>query len=74
MLNDNSFLIYKFIHTYQHSCGCYIPIDIRVRVFANGPIDRGSIPSRFIPKVEKKTVLDTSLLNTQYYKVRIKGK
>ena len=43
------------------------------RVFANGLGDRGSISGRFISKT-KKMVLDTSLLNTQYYKVRIKGK
>ena len=43
------------------------------RVFANGPGDRGSIPGRVIPKT-LKMVLDTSLLNTRKYKVRIKGK
>ena len=43
------------------------------RVFANGPGDRGLIPGRVIPKT-LKMVLDTSLLNTQHYKVRIKGK
>ena len=43
------------------------------RVFANGPGDRGSIPGRVIPKT-LKMVLDTYLLNTQQYKVRIKGK
>ena len=32
-----------------------------------------SIPGRVIPKT-LKMVLDTSLLNTQQYKVRIKGK
>ena len=42
-------------------------------VFANGPGDLGSIPNRVIPKTFKM-VLDTSLLNTQQYKVRIKGK
>ena len=42
-------------------------------VFANGPGDRGSIPGRVIPKT-LKMVLDTSLLRTQQYKVRIKGK
>ena len=41
--------------------------------FANGPGDLGSIPGRIIPKTSKM-VLDTSLLNTQQYKVRIKGK
>ncbi len=44
-----------------------------VSVFANGPGYRGSIPGRVIPKTFKM-VLDTSLLNTQQYKVRIKGK
>ena len=34
---------------------------------------RGSIPGRVIPKT-LKMVLDTSLLNTQHYKVRIKRK
>ena len=43
------------------------------RVFANGSGDLGSIPGRVIPKT-LKMVLDTSLLNTQQYKVRIKGK
>ena len=43
------------------------------RVFANGLGDLGSIPGRVIPKTFK-TVLDTSLLNTQQYKVRIKCK
>ena len=42
-------------------------------VFANGPGDLGSIPSRVLPKTQKM-VLDASLLNTQHYKVRIKGK
>ena len=43
------------------------------RVFANGPRDLGSIPGRVIPKT-LKMVLDSSLLNTQQYKVHIKGK
>ena len=43
------------------------------RVFANGPGDLSSIPGRVIPKT-LKMVLDTSLLNTLQYKVRIKGK
>ena len=42
-------------------------------MFANGLGDRGSIPGHVIPKT-LKMVLDTSLLNTQQYKVRIKGK
>ena len=43
------------------------------KVFANGLGDLGSIPGRVIPKT-LKMVLDTSLLNTQQYKVSIKGK
>ena len=43
------------------------------RVFTNGLGDLGSIPGRVIPKT-LKMVLDTSLLNTQQYKVYIKGK
>ena len=42
-------------------------------MFANRPGDRGSIPSRVIPKTHK-IVLDASLLNTLHYKVWIKGK
>ena len=46
---------------------------IVVRVFTNGPRDQGSIPGWVIPKT-KKMVLDTSLLNTQHYKVWNKSK
>ena len=42
------------------------------RVFTNGLGDRGSVPGRVIPKIQKM-VLDAVLLNTQQYKVRIKG-
>ena len=42
-------------------------------VFANRLGDRGSIPTRVKPKTQKM-VLDATLLNTQHYKVRIKGK
>ena len=66
--------------TYQYILGFYwvstgvLPdIGLAVRVFANGPGDLGSIPGRVIPKTQKM-VLDASLLNTQHYKVRIKGK
>ena len=34
------------------------------RGFANGLVDRGSIPSRVIPKTQKM-VLDAALVNTQ---------
>ena len=40
------------------------------KVFANG--DQGSISGRVIPKTQKM-VPDTSLFNTQHYKVRIKS-
>ena len=43
------------------------------KVFANGPGDRDLIPGWVIPKTQK-TVLVASLLNTQHYKVWIKGK
>ena len=43
------------------------------RVFANGLGDLGSVPGCVIPKT-LKMVLDTSLLNTLQYKVRMKGK
>ena len=43
------------------------------KVFSNGPGELGSIPGCVIPKT-LKIVLDTSLLNTQQYKVLIKGK
>ena len=48
-------------------------IGLVTRVFAYGPGDRDSISGRVIPKT-LKMILDTSLLNTQHYKVRIKGK
>ena len=57
------FFILFFLHYYGPA----------VRVFANGPGDLGSIPGRVIPKT-LKMVLDTTLLNTQHYKVRFKGK
>ena len=44
-----------------------------VRVFANGPGDLSSVPRRVMPTTQKM-VLVASLLNTQHYKVRIKGK
>ena len=48
-------------------------IGLMSRVFANGPGDHGSILGQVIPKTQKM-VLDAALLNTQHYKVRIKGK
>ena len=43
------------------------------RVFGNRAGDRGSIPSRVIPKTHER-VLEATLLNSQNYKVRFKGK
>ena len=48
-------------------------IGLSVRVFANSPGDQGSISGRIIPKTPKM-VFHASLLNTQHYKLRIKGK
>ena len=42
-------------------------------MFAKGPWDLASIPGPIIPKT-LKIVLDVISLNTQQYKVRIKGK
>ena len=53
----------------QYYWGHCPDIGLAVRVFASGPGDQSSV----IPKTQK-TVLDASLLNTQHYKVRIKGK
>ena len=60
-------LVYIYIYIYIYIIGP------AVRVFANGPGDLGSIPGRVIPKTLKME-LDTTLLNTQHYKVRFKGK
>ena len=44
-----------------------------VRVFTNGLGDLGQIPGQVIPKTQNM-VRDSSLLNTQDYKVGIKNK
>ena len=48
-------------------------VGLMSRVFTNGLGDWGSIPGQVIPKTQKM-VLVAALLNTQHYKVRIKGK
>ena len=68
MDSNTSFFIYIYIYIYISP-----DIGLAVRVFANGPGDLGSIPGRVIPKTQKM-VLDASLLNTQQFKVRIRGK
>ena len=64
-LNPLHTLKHYFIHLTKPFTKCV--------VFANGLGDRGSIPGRIIPKTQKM-VLDAPSLNTQHYKVRIKGK
>ena len=58
--------IYIYIYVYIYIC-------LVGRVFTSSPRDLGSIPGRVIPKT-LRMVFDTSLLNTQQCKVRIKGK
>ena len=60
--------MYVYAHVYMYK---WI-IGLVGRVFTNGPGGLGSIPRRVIPKT-LKIVLDTYLLNTQHYKVRIKS-
>ena len=52
---------------------CTWVIGLMSRGIASSLGDWCSIPSRVIPKTQKM-VLDAALLNTQHYKVRIKGK
>ena len=74
-MNDQSILVLMFRTSTKY---IYIYIYIYItgslgRVFANGLEDLGSIPGRVTPKT-LKMVLDTSLINTQQYRVRIEGK
>ena len=64
------FLLSKDLHSFLSRMHL---ISTQFCLFANGLGDLGSIPGRIIPKT-LKMVLDTSLLNTQQYKVCIKGK
>ena len=76
-----SYCVHFSVNTYPLSYGLNITtivflnrlIGLVVRMFSNGPGDVGSIPGHVIPKT-LKMVLDTSLLNTQQYKVCIKDK
>ena len=73
-LRNGRIFIYTHTHTHTHSyVYLYRVIGLISKVFANGPGDRGPIPDRVIPKTQK-IVADAALLNTQQYKVRIKGK
>ena len=65
--------VQSFIHI-LHTLYIHIQlIGLVGRMLANVPGDRVSIRGRDIPKTQKM-VLDTSLLNTKYYKIHIKGK
>ena len=63
----------KFLNEPVFICLHIVKFGPAVRVFANGPGDLGSILGRVIPKTLKME-LDITLLNTQHYKVRFKGK
>ena len=71
-IETNSIDMYVFTHS-PLLWDILPDIGIIVRGFANGRGDLGSIPGRVMPKTQKM-VLDATLLNTQHYKVRIKGK
>ena len=71
-IQEISKLITKGFHFYQKFCSNTV-IGMMVRVLADDLGDLSSIPSRVIPKTQKM-VLDASLLNTQHYKVDLKGK
>ena len=70
---DLTVIIYISLYGFEKLFLFDQPIGPVGRLFANGTGDRDSIPSRVIPKTQKM-VLDTSLLKTQHYKIRIKGK
>ena len=72
-MNKGYVFKYKPLTTNEFKVFINCLIGLVGKVFANGLGDLGSIPGRVIPKT-LKMVLDTSLLNTQQYKVHIKGK
>ena len=57
-----------YTHTHTHTLANW-----HNSVFTNGLGDWGSITDSVLPKTQK-IVLDASLFNTQYYKLRFKGK
>ena len=63
-------IVYNKMSSYQLIC-FFFPTEYSA--FANGLGDLGSIPGRIIPKTSKM-IVDTALLNSQQYKVRVKGK
>ena len=60
--------VYIYIYIYNVYECIYLSISLVGRVFTNGLGDWGSIPKT------QKMILDSSLLNTQHYKICIKGK
>ena len=72
---DQIDLFKNYSYLIEIFCTMYLStlIGLVGRVFPIGPGDLGSIPGRVIPKT-LKMILDTSLLTTQQYKVRIKDK
>ena len=66
--------IYIYIYLFMNKSAVLPPrpIGIMVWVFTNGLKDQDSVPGQVILKL-KKMVLDTSMLNSQHYKVWIKS-
>ena len=68
------FQVYYFLNgNFQLIMSMYRAIGLMGRVFTYGSVNQGSILGQVIPK-SQKMVLDAALLNTQHYKIRIKGK
>ena len=65
---DYNLLNYSLLDTTLH-----LAISLMSWVFTNGSGDQGSTLGSVIPK-NPKMVLCAALINTQHYKVRIKGK
>ena len=77
---DKNHIIWKIKHRFSFNiyerpfkCNRLFKESTVSRAFANGSGDLGSIRGHVIPKT-LKMVLDTSLLNTQQYKICIKSK
>ena len=80
MKDQNASFFQDEIAMLEHQCIKYIDVkgDHRLiglvgRVFTNVLVDLGSIPGRVIPKA-LKMVIDTSMVDTQQYKVCIEGR
>ena len=71
-LDSLGFPCFEFFKCCDHKIVC-VSHWLVGRVLASGPGDLGPIPGRVIPKT-LKMAHDTSLLNTQHYKVRIERK